>query len=680
MNDLTHWKRTMLTLPDDTFFNIMRNYLGEISTPFNKHTLIDNLVHFLRRKSVQSRMNAFLNKKDKLVLSGIRALEHPTLEMLQLLLSPEFGYMDLNEKLLNLESRLLIYQYAEDDCPAGEGRCISLNPALPKHLIEKASRPGNLISVGGGGAGKPGIPWMNDSLMLAFLSYLLEKPLLFKADGGWKVKAEEEIYSRFPGLMDESSRRLDLLRLALLRTGLASEQELRLAPCLEAWKSISSMDKSTRLLSLWSAASAYSWETQDVPDNALSRNREMITLFGSFLASIPRGCTLTGEVLRRIFLIQASRRAVSFPGKEELDNSLDTLRFLDLLSSAETIHQQVDADAVHVVVQPNFELSVPPELDLDRGLIIALSSRIKHFDQLPCFEITRGSFHRFLNHGYSSTELIEHLQKLSARSVPQNILFSLQTWEREFRKLQIYDGVVLIADEDRQYLLEHSRLLKKYIHRKLGKGIYLLDRGEKEAWMKALFRAGLEFVPDVKSADQEKRSATVGGLFPAGEPIPVNRLELPQRQEESASEHEGPDDSEAELALENELEKAFRKREQELSPAQIEEIRSRLKERLILVPEQLRPLRVKVEKMEATGLDFLGKVRLIEQAINRGSLLELIERTAGGSPRRMNLRPERLERKASELILVGESLPEKRGVRVRVSKINLIRKLRRSLY
>ena len=79
-------------------------------------------------------------------------------------------------------------------------------------------------------------------------------------------------------------------------------------------------------------------------------------------------------------------------------------------------------------------------------------------------------------------------------------------------------------------------------------------------------------------------------------------------------------------------------------------------------------------------MDFLGKVRLIELALNRGSLLELIERTAGGSPRRMNLRPERLERKASELILVGESLPEKRGVRVRVSKINLIRTLKRSLY
>jgi hypothetical protein len=613
-------------------------------------------------------------------LSGIRALEHPTLEMLQVLLSPEFGYMDLNEKLLNLESRLLIYRYPEDNYPAGGERRISLNPALPKDLIEKASRLDNLISVGGGGAGKTGIPWMNDSLLIAFLSYLLEKPLLFKANGGWKIKAEEEIYSRFPGLKDGSSRRLDLLRLTLLRSGLATERDLRLAPCLKSWKSISSMDKPARLLTLWSAASAYSWEIQDIPDNVLNRNREMITLFGSFLASIPRGCTLSGEVLRRIFLIQAARRAVPFPGKEQLDNSLDTLEFLSLLSSTETIHRRGNAGVVPVVVQPNFELSVPPELDLDRGLIIALSSRIKHFDQLPCFEITRESFHRFLNQGYGSAELIEHLQKLSSRSVPQNILFSLKTWEKEYRKLQIYDGVVLIADEDRQYLLEHSRLLKKYIHRKLGKGIYLLDRGEKDAWMKALFRAGLEFVPDVKTAGQEERSAAAGEFFTAGDSIPVNCLELPQRQEESASKNEEPEDSEAELNLENELQKALRKREQELSPDQIEEIRSRLKERLILFPEQLRPLRVKTEKMEATGLDFLGKVRLIEQAISRDSLLELIERTADGSPRRINLRPERLERKASELILVGESLPEKRSVRVRVSKINLIRTLRRSLY
>ncbi len=44
------WQRSVLTLPDAVFFDLMRNYLGDITTPFNKHNLIRRLVKFLKRK------------------------------------------------------------------------------------------------------------------------------------------------------------------------------------------------------------------------------------------------------------------------------------------------------------------------------------------------------------------------------------------------------------------------------------------------------------------------------------------------------------------------------------------------------------------------------------------------------------------------------------------------------
>ena len=55
------WQRSVLTLPDAVFFDLMRNYLGDISTPFNKHALIERLVRFLKRKEIRSRIVALLD-------------------------------------------------------------------------------------------------------------------------------------------------------------------------------------------------------------------------------------------------------------------------------------------------------------------------------------------------------------------------------------------------------------------------------------------------------------------------------------------------------------------------------------------------------------------------------------------------------------------------------------------
>ena len=64
-----------------------------------------------------------------------------------------------------------------------------------------------------------------------------------------------------------------------------------------------------------------------------------------------------------------------------------------------------------------------------------------------------------------------------------------------------------------------------------------------------------------------------------------------------------------------------------------EEIRARIDKRIILFPEQIHAGMARQEKTEAGGLDYIGKVRLIEKAISsKKDLLEVIERTSKGSP------------------------------------------------
>jgi len=49
MNGYKDWKEAMLRLPERTFFVLMRLYLGEIKTPFNKQRLVESLGGFLSK-------------------------------------------------------------------------------------------------------------------------------------------------------------------------------------------------------------------------------------------------------------------------------------------------------------------------------------------------------------------------------------------------------------------------------------------------------------------------------------------------------------------------------------------------------------------------------------------------------------------------------------------------------
>ena len=43
------WRESLLTMNDTHFFELLRMYLGEIKTPFNKQKLIEELSAFLRK-------------------------------------------------------------------------------------------------------------------------------------------------------------------------------------------------------------------------------------------------------------------------------------------------------------------------------------------------------------------------------------------------------------------------------------------------------------------------------------------------------------------------------------------------------------------------------------------------------------------------------------------------------
>ena len=78
------------TLPDNRFFDIMRVYLGEIKTPYNKQRLIEQLGAFLHKEQNRKNLAAMLDDFDKEIITAVSFLPDVTQSRLSDFFSGEY--------------------------------------------------------------------------------------------------------------------------------------------------------------------------------------------------------------------------------------------------------------------------------------------------------------------------------------------------------------------------------------------------------------------------------------------------------------------------------------------------------------------------------------------------------------------------------------------------------------
>ncbi|MFW5747705.1 MAG: hypothetical protein ACOCX6_02790, partial [bacterium] len=308
---------------------------------------------------------------------------------------------------------------------------------------------------------------------------------------------------------------------------------------------------------------------------------------------------------------------------------------------------------------------------LSEGVLLVRTATVKRYDRYSEFEITKESFIRGLKSGLTSDEIAARLGELAGTQVPQNLVFTFSTWEKEYRSISLYRGIVLAADEERRHLIEHDPKIRRYIRQDLGPGLYLLCEAEREGWEAALLDAGVTPLPSVQDFSPRKpRLPSLSTLFPAEEDEPV----LPKIPAARPPELTGGDSLLDELIGQVEA--------MDISDEEREELEARVRKRLILFEEQLIPGVVRAgDKAEAKGVDFIGKVRLIEQTVqSKSDLLEVIVRGARGEPKRYLMKPKTIDRSGSELKLIGNILPGEKEMTLKIRKLSLVRRLKSSLY
>ena len=108
------WRESLSVMPDSHFFDLLRMYLGEIKTPYNKPNLIEQLSSFLRKEETKQTMISLLSKEDLELLTAIYLIPKITQKKLLKFFSTK-TVSELYEHLMNLEERLLIFRTTDKE-------------------------------------------------------------------------------------------------------------------------------------------------------------------------------------------------------------------------------------------------------------------------------------------------------------------------------------------------------------------------------------------------------------------------------------------------------------------------------------------------------------------------------------------------------------------------------------
>ncbi|HZK20248.1 MAG TPA: hypothetical protein VFC68_05945 [Treponemataceae bacterium] len=656
VNDILQWRDFLSKMPDHHFFNLLRMYLGDIKTPFNKQTLIEQLGAFLRQTENQQNIVRLLSKTDILLIAAIDALSKPTQEKLLVFFGVEFSFGELYERLMNLEERLLVFRVADGDSERVFKVTPLLRAVLNPLLTADVLTPNAIIQSTFDAQGREKLSF---SLVGAWFSYLEQNPDLCKADGAFKKKTLSQIKSVFPSI--ENADMLLLLTNAFHNLQLFHSVKGAYKPVIKNWQNFSLMDKQTQFSYVCAGAlGRYSREQ-------LHLNAQLVYDILSCLCEN----NFTKKVLIRAGYLQMQNKArvdMNFVKKgrfatmvkKKLPNPIldskstnenktnDVARLLSIMqmfrllecvgktkngknvyhAATELCEAQNNSHAKpplkesnvrgSIVINAGFSVTILQELSIASLLDIIRCMEIVRLDGIAEYKITRQSCMRCFDEGFSPQKIKAALAPTLAHEMPQNLQFSLDDWYKNYCSTSLYKGYVLSVDAEKQNLIKNMPGFSEYIIKELGPGIYLLDFSSDEEAESVISKTSLDFIGAVKKT---KKSVT--------QAVPYSQIKPTQKDKKNVTvEKQSKKDSVGvPKDFLNDLKNKVSKKN--LSEEQEDGLLSRIHRKIIVNEEQLRADSVRPEKIEASGMDFLGKVHVVEHAYSSKSLLKInVNKTA----------------------------------------------------
>jgi hypothetical protein len=683
------WKSALMILPDDSFFELLRSVFGKIKTPFNKQMLLDSLESFLLRKDIQQTIACFIDQNDARIIAALAALGEPAPGELESFFSGELSYASLHDQLVNLEERFICYRFRE----GGVSR-IALNP-LMKTILAPAAADTSLLfppvppeEAAGKMTHNKAPPVLDDRVIAALFSFVPAGEPFFKAGSGMRKRLLDAAGKVFPGLAIEPV--IGGLRVL----GLFRAEAGRLIPDLRRFAGFGKLTRRERLEYLAAGICCFSAAESkaDIIPWLLRGQLAALTAFTRrFLDSLETERLYPPGTLQALaFMLDRGEAAADGQKKLNASALVEALQTAGLLVKVSAQYYRLCLPAAEsadsgktplIAMDAAFSCLVYPEISCADAISLAAMMEIREAGTTVRFELTRDSAVRAFNRGCSADMMIGLLRRLSGNRIDEPLVWTLQDWEKRHGEVRLQKGLVLSLAPERRYLAE-TLPLAALIRASLAPGIYLLDETTETAALESLRKAGVAIVacqteaagPFAGEEGQPQKffaplgTGGSGGIRP---PKPAPAVDARKNFSKNS-------------AKVSTVIAGFRSilEQMPLGKEERDELAARIDRRLVLNESQLRDAAVRYEKLEARGLDYVGKAIIAKQAIALQSPLEIV--MPGKSGERFFGIPKALEKEGGESVLTLSPLAETGGsgglTRIPLGKISLLRRIKKSIF
>ncbi|MDY4210788.1 MAG: helicase-associated domain-containing protein [Treponema sp.] len=699
------WRESFLFLEENHFFEIMKMYLGEIKTPYNKQKLIANLEGFLHKKENLVAIKSFLSDDELEIISAVVFIPDVTEEKLSSFFKNTFTYSFLYEKLLNLEERLILFKTKNENSSQGDSFVIKFNPLLEDTLFDlininrllpqieftKTENPTNRI--------KP-------ELISCFISYILENPNIAKQDGTLKKYSLQNI----PVVFGDEVKKIEILYKAFLNLGILKET---------GHGAEVDWSKFSDFLNL-----SFAEQTVYITISSCSHlSRESLRLHSQIFVDTVKNLSdrvFTLDLfLRTGFLVSAA----SFDSSSE--GSFKTSRFAKIIQEGRLRLSEHNSDAVTVstsgALERMFEAAVSlgiiyisgttkdgskdsgvvysvsdflaaPEqcsenlsgmLRIDSSLAVSLMPgfalrdivplskfmSLKKYDKVSEFLISRQSIMRGFDIGLSAKEILQILTERTLYEIPETLKVQIEEWNSSYSSASFYKGFVLKVDGKAALAAQHNSVLSPHIHTVIAPGIFLLDVNDDAEAVSLIKKSGLDFIGKIKSVKEENQTA---GFF---------NLKLNGKKNFGCSGFETPSEiipKKDSAEIEKEL---FLKLEQmELDESQKENLELRIEHKVIVNPAQLNSSILRLEKSNANAMDYAGKIYVFEQALANEEKIELRFAKDGKKELSVFGKPVGIRKQSDDVFVQLLLVPENVVKEFSLGKAQFIKRIKKTIY
>ena len=696
-NEMNRWQEAITSLPDKQFFNTMRLYLGEIKTPYNKQRLTQQLAGFIKNEENLTSLLTLLDSFDITVLTAISLISNATQETIVEFFHTEYSVTEIYAEIINLIERLVIYKEKSD---TGK-EYIKINPLIRENLLPYLDTKLIFPDLTAATFSQDDNFTISPNILAAFISYIRIRGISCKSDGTIKKNDKNRLEEIFPG----KEKFIQLLMNAFVNLSLVYEKDdgkgyrLELSR-IRKFAELSEIQQYTLL-----CAAAVSRFSKD----GLKKEAQLLI---DCLTSVPETGFSRDSILRLAFLVgtytedgnaiarksrfsrmleAARQEAGSEPEQnaELLDRMIDCAVEFGLLRKIGKTEDQIDlfTNAISLTNdslldrQTSDSQQVPKVLNIDSTYTVTLMPGLKLKDLLPLtdfmivkksavvteFEITRQSVSEGFDNDINPEIIFERIEKYTYYEIPQNLKINITEWYNSYSSAQLYYGYVLKVTDNNITFAENNPNIRKYIKEKLADGIYLLNLPAGSEINDFISESSLEFLGNVKTSLTKSEFSTFPLLRSGHKPAVLEIKNHAAAKKTSIAD--------ADKILKN---LKARLKTLEMDEHVKESLEHRISSRLILSENQLKTASVRTEILEADGMDFAGKVHLIEAAVKDEDLMELQLPTADGKGDFFTMigKPLSISRQPGEAVMRLQVEPTGDIQNLLVSRITHLRRLR----